>query len=383
MAVLTGIRSVLTGKSVCAGHRSIGGLLRVAAVVIIQVATVSPCLAKPDARAVIAAAEAIGPGGIQELRSVEIGGVPQWISIRGSDRDNPILLFVHGGPGSPMMPLSWTFQRPWEDFFTVVQWDQRGAGKTFAAARGRPDPALSIERMQSDTEELIEWLLRTYGHRRLLLMGHSWGSILGLKVAQHRPELLYAYIGVGQVINGRQNEVVGYQQVLEQARAAGHQAAIRELTSIAPYPGEQGTTPLEKVIIERKWDRFFGGMLYGKTEDDEDRIGALSPDYTAHDLRSVGRGALISIQALLPQAAAVDFNNVTEFKCPIFFFAGAEDRTTPTSLVEEYFAKIHAPAKKLFKVERAAHYVVNERPGIVLVHLVNDVRPLSQASAFP
>jgi pimeloyl-ACP methyl ester carboxylesterase len=282
-----------------------------------------------------------------------------------------------------MMPLSWTFQRPWEDFFTVVEWDQRGAGKTFAATQGRPDPSLSIARMQSDTEEMIEWLLKTYGHKRLFLMGHSWGSILGLKVAQHRPELLFAYVGVGQVINGRQNEVVGYQQVLAQARTANNQAAIRELTRIAPYPGEEGTTPLEKVMVERKWDRFFGGMLYGKTEDDDDQIGALSPDYTAHDLASVGSGALLSVQALLPQAAAVDFDNIIEFKCPVFFFAGAEDRTTPASLVEEYFAKIRAPTKKLFKVERAAHYVVNERPGIVLVDLVNEVRPLWQTSALP
>jgi pimeloyl-ACP methyl ester carboxylesterase len=375
--------AVLTRKSVSVGLHWIVRLLPAAAVGLILVGIVLPCQARPDSRAVIAAAQAVAPGGIQELRSVEIGGIPQWISIRGSDRANPMLLFVHGGPGSPMMPLSWTFQRPWEDFFTVVQWDQRGAGKTFAATRGRPDPGLSIARMQSDTEELIELLLKTYGQKRLFLMGHSWGSILGLKVAQHRPDLLYAYIGVGQVINGRQNEVVGYRQVLAQARAANNREAIQELTRIAPYPGEEGTTPLEKVMIERKWDRFFGGMVYGKTEDDDERIGALSPDYTAHDLASVGRGALLSIQALLPQAAAVDFDNITEFKCPVFFFAGAEDRTTPTSLVEEYFAKIHAPEKRLFKVQKAAHYVVNERPGIVLMDLVNDVRPLFQTSAPP
>jgi pimeloyl-ACP methyl ester carboxylesterase len=282
-----------------------------------------------------------------------------------------------------MMPLSWAYQRPWEDFFTVVQWDQRGAGKTFAAAQDRRVPDLSVERMRSDTEELIEWLLRTYGQKRLFLMGHSWGSILGLEVAQHRPELLYAYVGVGQVINGRQNEAVGYQEVLAQARAAGNQKALRELTQIAPYPGEPGPAALQKVMIERKWDRFFGGMLYGKTEDDDESIGALSPDYTSRDLALVGRGELLSVRALLPQAAAVDFNPVTEYECPIFFFAGAQDYTTPTSLVEQYFEKIHAPTKKLFKVEKAAHYVVNERPGIVLVDLVNEVRPLSQTSAQP
>lgn len=375
--------AILTGHSVVNRLRSFIAILGSAGLFILLATAGSPCQAKPDARAAVAAAQAIGPGGIQELKSIEIGGIQQWISIRGTDRDNPILLFVHGGPGSPMMPLSWTFQRPWEDYFTVVQWDQRGAGKTYATQSGRPDSSLSIERMQSDTEELIKWLLAAYGQKRLFVMGHSWGSILGLRVAQHRPELLYAYIGVGQVVNGRQNEVVGYSQVLARAQAAGNSTAVRELTSIAPYPGDSGSTPLGKVMIERKWDRFFGGMLYGKTEDDDDLIGALSPEYTPRDLARVGRGALLSVQALLPQAAAVDFSDVTEFKCPVFFFAGAEDRTTPTSLVEEYFATIHAPIKKLFKIPKAAHYVVNERPGIVLVDLVRDVRPLSQAPATP
>ncbi|HET6463075.1 MAG TPA: alpha/beta hydrolase, partial [Candidatus Krumholzibacteria bacterium] len=88
-----------------------------------------------DSRAAIAASQKVAPGGIDELKTVEIGGIQQWISVRGDNPSNPILLFVHGGPGSPMMPLAWTFQRPWEEFFTVVQWDQRGAGKTFESAK--------------------------------------------------------------------------------------------------------------------------------------------------------------------------------------------------------------------------------------------------------
>ena len=118
-----------------------------------------------------------------------------------------------------MMPESWTFQRPWEDFFTVVQWDQRGAGKTFSTANRQPDASMSIDRMQADAEQLIEWLRATYGKKKIFVMGHSWGSVLGLKVAQHHPEWLYAYIGVGQVVNSLRNETVGYQQTLAQAKA--------------------------------------------------------------------------------------------------------------------------------------------------------------------
>ncbi|HEY5220149.1 MAG TPA: alpha/beta hydrolase, partial [Gemmatimonadaceae bacterium] len=228
-----------------------------------------------NARAAIAASQAVAPGGIDELKAVEIGGIKQWISVRGNNPANPLLLFIHGGPGSPMMPESWIFQRPWEDFFTVVQWDQRGAGKTFSAANRQADTTMTIDEMQADAEQLIELLLRTYGKKKIFLMGHSWGSILGLKVAQHRPDLLYAYVGVGQVVNGMQNEVVGYQQTLTEAEKVGNQAAIQGLKAIAPYPNPEGFTPMSKVLAERKWDVALGGMVYGQTSADPSAIWAL------------------------------------------------------------------------------------------------------------
>src|SRR5580658_10203202 len=167
-----------------------------------------------SARAIIAEAQAIAPGGINERKAVDIGGIKQWISVRGNNPANPILLFIHGGPGSPMMPESWVFQRPWEDFFTVVQWDQRGSGKTFSAADRRPDPSMTVEQMQADAEQLIDLLRLTYGKKKIFLVAHSFGSVLGVRIAQHRPDALYAYIGIGQVVNAIQNETVGYQESL-------------------------------------------------------------------------------------------------------------------------------------------------------------------------
>jgi pimeloyl-ACP methyl ester carboxylesterase len=328
------------------------------------------------ARAAIAESQAIAAGGINELKEVDIGGIKQWINVRGNNPANPILLFVHGGPGSPMMPESWTFQRPWEDFFTVVQWDQRGAGKTFSSAGRQPDTSMTIAQMQADTEQLIEYLRRTYGKRKIFLMGHSWGSILGLKVAHHRPEWLYAYIGVGQVVNGRRNELVGYQQTLARAEAVGNDSAVKALRAIAPYPNTDGPTPLQKTMIERKWDRALGGMLYGKTEDNEAPIIALSPAYTDYDGQSARLGTRSSVEILLPQANLVNFDSVTTFKCPIFIFAGADDRTTPATIAEDYFNRVRAPEKKFFKIDRAAHYVVSEAPGEVLMDLVRYIRPL-------
>src|ERR1700689_1905399 len=193
------------------------------------------------ARATIAETQAIAPGGIDELKDVDIGGIKQWISVRGNNPANPVLLFIHGGPGSPMMPESWVFQRPWEDFFTVVQWDQRGSGKTFSASGRQPDKSMTLEQMQADAEQLIDLLRQSYGKKKIFLVAHSFGSVLGVRVAQHRPDALYAYIGIGQVVNAVQNEIVGYQQTLARAEALGNQAAVDDLKALAPYPGPGGS----------------------------------------------------------------------------------------------------------------------------------------------
>ena len=334
------------------------------------------------ARATIAEAQAIAPGGINELKAVDIGGIKQWISVRGNNPANPILLFLHGGPGSPMMPESWIFQRPWEDFFTVVQWDQRGSGKTFAASGRQPDKSMTLEQMQADAEQLIDLLRQTYGKKKVFLVAHSFGSVLGLRVAQHRPDALYAYVGIGQVVNAVQNETVGYRQTLVQAEAVGNQTAIDELKAIAPYPGPNGSAiSLPKISTERKWDVALGGMRYGRTTDPETSFRSLSPDYSNDDVQSAAMGEGSSAAILLPQLLAVNFDPISPFKCPVFFFAGMADRTTPETLVETFYNHIQAPKKKLFKIDRASHDVVFDAPGEVLVDLVRDIRPLWQGDA--
>lgn len=360
--------------------RSISGVGVIAATMLLM-ATAAPAARKDpmphDARAVIASVEAVSPGGIDEHEAVKIGGIRQWISVRGNNPANPILLFVHGGPGSPMMGESWAYQRPWEDYFTVVQWDQRGAGKTFSLAGRKPDRSMSIAEMVSDTEDLIQYLRRRYGKRKIFLLGHSWGSILGVEVAQAHPEWLYAYIGVGQVVNMRKNEAVGYQLTLERARALGNMKAVKELESIAPYPDRDGSITQSKTGVERKWDTAFGGMLYGHSTDDEWGRWALSPQYSEYDVASARLGEESTNKVLWPQLAAVNFDDVVRFGCPVFIFAGAEDRTTPASLAQAWYRKLQAPRKRLFLVRASAHYVFMERPGVFLVDLVRYVRPLA------
>jgi proline iminopeptidase len=331
-----------------------------------------------SARAIIAESQAIAPGGVDELKTVDIGGIKQWISVRGNNPANPILLFIHGGPGSPMMPESWIFQRPWEDFFTVVQWDQRGAGKTFSASGRQPDKSMTLEQMQADAEQLIDLLRQTYGKKKIFLVAHSFGSVLGVRVAQHRPDALYAYIGIGQVVNAVQNETVGYKLTLAQAEAVGNQTAIDEMKAIAPYPGPGGSAlSLSKLSTERKWDVALGGMRYGRTIDPINAFQSLSPNYSDDDVQSAVMGNGSSAAIIFPQLIAVNFDNISFFRCPVFFFAGMADRTTPSSLVETFYNHLQAPKKKLYKIARASHDVVFDAPGEVLVDLVRDIRPLS------
>ena len=321
----------------------------------------------------------VSPNGVEELLPIQINGITQWISVRGRDRRNPILLFLHGGPGSPTMPEDYTFQSPWEDYFTVVQWDQRGAGKTYASN----DPkalasTITIEQMTSDAEEVVRFLQKRYHKKKIFLLGHSWGSVLGVALAQRHPEWLYAYLGVGQIVNGQRNEEVGYQFALAQARANHNSEAERELLAIAPYPGDPGKLTFERIGVQRKWLMYYGGLTYGRTDFKYDGDAwELSPDYTQKDLDAVDNGSLYSLTHLLNPLIALNYDSVTDFKCPIFLFEGRHDFAVSSALAAEWFHHVKAPSKKLVWFDNSAHMVMQEEPGRFLYHLITDLYPLA------
>ena len=179
----------------------------------------------------------VSPNGVETLTAVPINGTQQWLSVRGRDRRNPILLVLHGGPGSPTMPEDYTFQSPWEDYFTVVEWDQRGAGKTYAANDPKiVAPTMTIDQLTMDAEEVVRYVQKTYGKRKIFLMGHSWGTVLGVRLAEAHPDWFYAYVGVGQIVNMRESERIGYDFVLGQAKEHHNDTAVKELEALAPLP---------------------------------------------------------------------------------------------------------------------------------------------------
>lgn len=321
----------------------------------------------------------VSPRGIDERTEVDIGGIKQWITVRGRDSRNPILLFIHGGPAAPEMPTSWTFQDGWEDYFTVVQWDQRGSGKTYAANDpAKVKPTLSVDRMEQDTAELVQYLRRKYGKDKIFVLGHSWGTILGLRLAEEHPEWLYAYVGMGQITDMQKSERLDYLATLKAAEEAGNAQAVKELKALEPYPSASGDVSLDAIDVERKWSVTYGGLswrrdsyayYYNATE--------LSPDYSDADLKAIDQGSLLSLTQLLPSMIHADFTKVTDFKCPIVLFNGRHDTTVSASVAADWFKTVHAPVKKLVWFEDSAHMMQIEQPGAVLLHLVQDVRPLS------
>jgi pimeloyl-ACP methyl ester carboxylesterase len=333
-----------------------------------------------DARALIGGVQKIvSLNGIEEQTKVSINGTEQWIAVRGRDLSNPILLFLHGGPGAPEMPTSWTFQNDWEDYFTVVQWDQRGSGKTYLA--NDPEkikPTMTVPQMVSDAEAMVTYLRTRFHKDKIFVLGHSWGSLLGLTLAEKHPEWLYGYVGMGQMIDSRESERLGYENTLKAAEAAHNKDAIRELRGIAPYPEADGAVPLDKINIERKWSVVFGGLSWRRDSYDYYYDASkLSPDYTDADRAAIGKGSLLSLTGLLKGFTSASFENITDFKCPIIIFNGRHDDTTSSKVTAGWFARVHAPVKKLVWFENSAHMMQIEEPGRVFVHLVEDVRPLA------
>ena len=283
---------------------------------------------RAEATAIIADAQRIvTPNGVERLEKIRVGGIEQWVSIRGTDRRNPVLLLIHGGPGYVSIPMSWWFSRGWEEYFTVVQWHQRAAGKTHLLT----DPAviaptLTLEPMVADAEEMTAWFRREFGKDRVFVMGHSWGSCLGVELARHHPDWLQAYIGVGQIAYGPKSERRRWRLAMDAAGRTGNAEAVRELNAIAPYAVAGQLIPVKDLLLQRKWLGFYGGaMAYRKDNSAESALARLSPDYTAEEIRHVWDGTDFAAPYLLPTVVSLDPSATTKLACPLILFEGRRD----------------------------------------------------------
>ncbi len=309
--------------------------------------------------------------GIESLEAVELGGVQQWIYLRGQDRQKPLLLFLHGGPGSAEMPLARDFGLHLEAHFVVVHWDQRESGKSLNS--GTPAASLTIDQYVSDTVELIELLRSRFGQERVYLVGHSWGTILGTVVARDRPELLHAYVGMGQVVDMRLGAEVAQRFVVDHATKTGNRRALSELSALVP-PFEDD---VDGLMVQGKWVYKFGGGVHDGSMLPFLLRGLLSPEYSLGEILSVLRsfGALIK-GPLYAQMLAVDFlSQAPSIDVPTYFLVGRHDYNTPHELVERYCELLEAPSKEIIWFEHSAHMPNLEEPARFQEVLINKILP--------
>jgi proline iminopeptidase len=321
----------------------------------------------------------VTPNGIERTETVRIGGIDQFVTIRGDDRRNPVLLVLHGGPGYVETPLNWWYGRGWEEYFTVVEWDQRGAGETYLLNDPKVvGPTMTRERLLQDTEEMVVWLRKDLGKQKIFAWGHSWGSYLGLELARRHPEWLYAYIGTGQITNSPESERRGWAYSMAAARAAHNEQAIRELQAIAPYAAPGHPVQQKDIVVAHKWGDYFGGvMAYRHDQQDESHAGRLSPDYSDADAPRIFDGNEFSERYLLADALNLDLSGETEFKVPLIMLAGRHDRTVSSEVAHEWFQRVKAPEKHFVWFENSAHEPESEEPGKFLLSLVRYARPLA------
>jgi len=306
--------------------------------------------------------------GISEIKYLDINNSKQYVLIRGKDINNPVLLFLHGGPGASATALLRKFNSELEDHFTVVYWDQRNAGKSFN--RKTPIEEIKVSNYLNDLEYLTSYLKNKFKVDKIFLVGHSWGSRLGMYAIQKHPEHYNAFVGVGQEIASFEGEKISYEYTIKKAKDLNNSKAIKDLEESGP-PQSGDYTKMYKngfwgLVNQKEWLLKLGGERYAKTGY-ADWIFSIwtSREYSFFDLIKYAKSSAFCAGNIIYDP---DFNNfnffkqIPEVKIPVFFISGAYDYNTPWELVQQYANEIKAPKKEFIKFEKSGHSPVFEEP---------------------
>jgi pimeloyl-ACP methyl ester carboxylesterase len=292
---------------------------------------------------------------IAEERFVPIGGIEQWVVIRGQNCANPVVLIVHGGPGNPSTPFADNLYGSWEKDFTVVQWDQRGAGKTFERNPGTADGPLTMAQMADDGVDVAAYATRHLGKRQVILVGGSWGSALAVNMLKRMPELFAAYEGTSQMVDYRENQSATYRRILELTRAAGDKEAIASLDALGPPPWK---SPRAFGIVRRILRRYEAKT----TQPAPDAWWRFPPQYTTVAYKTAyTAGEDYSYLQLVGMKgdgmlSGIDLPGLgTTFPMPVFIIQGKEDLLTMPSVTKAYYDRIRAPTKQYILLDKVGH----------------------------
>jgi len=322
------------------------------------------------------AAPARATGAIDEESFVRIGGIDQWITIKGRDRANPVLLLLHGGPAVTFTPQADAMFKGWDKDFTLVEWDQRGAGRTFARNGGAAiAPSMTMARMIQDGIEVARYAARHLGKKKVIVMGASWGSILGIRMIRAQPDLFAAYVGPAQIVDMQKNTAMVYARLTTMAKAAKDSKAVAALAAIGPPP----------------WHRTVDWQAYQKVEQVyQHRLAPAPADFPVSP-------AYASAKEQAEDKAAIEFSGRhflgetldgplmadlpalgLDFSVPVFVIQGEHDMTALPELARAYVESIKAPAKKFVLLPGAGHAPSAALWALTHKVLMEEARPLAR-----
>jgi proline iminopeptidase len=319
------------------------------------------------------------PGSIATLEQVHLPGGDQWISIRGHSKDNPVLLYLHGGPGQSGMPFTRFLYSDIAEDFVVVDWDQRGNGKSLAAID--PTSTYTLDSIVADAAQLSRELAERFGERKIYLAGTSWGTTLGVLAVQRHPELFYAFIGGGQMVSQRETDRRIYRDLMAQAQRTGDTAVVDTLREFGPPPYEdvygnayvmqqyEALEPDYSLIpaVEKIGEEHFSEM---------GPWGVFGREYNLVEKVNVMRGLMETFAVVYPQLQQIDFRrDVKRLDVPVYIFRGTSELAARDDLAVEWFNALQAPRKHMYRLDHAGHAVLTERPDRLRAVLTQTVLP--------
>lgn len=305
------------------------------------------------------------------IEKMVLGGLPQWVVMRGHNKNNPLLLFFHGGPGASMIGAQRKYLSQLEEKYTVVHLDYRGAGKNF-----RSDIAvqtMNFEQLISDAHELVQRLLQRFNQQKILIMGQSFGATMGLRFAKLYPELVYGFVGINQPVHRALEEKLSYEYVLEKARKMGDKKSLAQLTKIGSprnglYENENDLVTQRKILTK------LGGITYKKNAFELNILSNLfTPELSWKEKITFFKGFQFSAKHLWDEFMTINFfKEIPSIEVPVFFVMGQHDKICH-NLVEEYYEKLQAPHKELVIFDESAHLACFEEPEKFMDFMCNKV----------
>ena len=351
-----------------------------AVVVAMVVAALVFFIARPGTTPAITDANGVVvPGSIAALEEVHLPGGDQWISIRGYSQDNPVLLYLHGGPGQTGMPFTRFLYSDIAKDFVVVDWDQRGNGKSLSAID--PTSTYSLDSIVADTAALSRYLADRFDERKIYLAGTSWGSTLGVLTAQRHPELFHAFIGGGQMVSQRETDLRIYHDLMAHAQRTGDTAVVDKLRAFGPPPYDDiyGNAYVMQhyEALESDYSLIPAVATIGEEHFREmGPWGVFGREYNLVEKVNVMRGLIETFAVLYPQLQEIDFRrDVTRLDVPVYMFRGTSELAARDDLALEWFNALQAPRKHVYRLDHAGHAVLTERPDRLRAVLTHTVLP--------